>query len=148
MYVSLTSDIVTWYKGNSQNILLHFGLVLLINYPFNFIILGEKIMKRSPHYIYIRWVHKYKLICYCFCFFHRSRFIYTVATLSPVAETWDPPAAVPASFLDATEHLSILSSWTICCCLHSRLQKALSPLPKHQEPNIIIKFLHPFTESY
>ncbi|KAF5955203.1 hypothetical protein HYC85_008059 [Camellia sinensis] len=58
--------------------------------------------------------------------------IYSAAMVSYLVEpTLDPAAAVAgtACFLDdAREHLSFLSSWFICCCLHSRLQKALSPL--------------------
>lgn len=63
---------------------------------------------------------------------------YKAATVSPLLGTWAAPAVEEPepSLLEANEQLSILSSLFICCCRHSRLQKALSPLQKEKEINV------------
>lgn len=49
---------------------------------------------------------------------------YTAAeTLSPLPD--------PVATVDLTKPFSFLSSTVICCCLHSKLQNALSPLLKN-----------------
>jgi hypothetical protein len=57
-----------------------------------------------------------------------NNFYKAATVLSPLAETSVAVVVDIDSFLDANEHFSFLSSKLICCCLHSRLQKALSPL--------------------
>lgn len=70
---------------------------------------------------------------------------YKAATDSPLVGTWGAAVVedAEASFLEANEQFSILSSRFICCCRHSRLQKALSPLQNIY--NKIIYYHDPIT---
>jgi hypothetical protein len=69
---------------------------------------------------------------------------YKAATVSPLVGTCGGAVVVEdaeASFLEANEQFSILSSRFICCCRHSRLQKALSPLQIKEEEKLLISLL-------
>lgn len=87
-------------------------------------------------YIYLTPFPKKILYRHYICTIMDDMYFYTVAaTVSPPpADTAsDPAAAAGASFFDVMERLSFLSSSFICCCLHSRLQNALSPLKKKRK---------------